>query len=348
LTLPPPRATITAVHGYVPPDVLTNADLARMVDTTDTWITERTGIKERHIQKGEGLGTSHMGAEAVRGLLAKTGTKPDEIDLLICATTTPDMQFPSTANLICDMVGIKNIGSFDVQAACSGFLYSLTIANQFIAAGTARKVVVVGADKMSSIIDYTDRATCVIFGDGAGAVLVEAQHNGYGIMDALIRSDGSGMIHLHQKAGGSRMPANADTVAKRLHYVHQEGAAVYKFAIAKMAEVAGEIMSRNNLRGDMIDWLVPHQANKRIIESTAERMGMPMERVMVTINKYGNTTNATIPLSLWDYESQLKAGNRMVLAAFGGGFTWAGLYLTWAYDGAKMAKVNGSGAQLLS
>jgi len=348
LTLPPPRATITAVHGYVPPDVLTNADLARMVDTTDTWITERTGIKERHIQKGEGLGTSHMGAEAVRGLLAKTGTKPDEIDLLICATTTPDMQFPSTANLICDMVGIKNIGSFDVQAACSGFLYSLTIANQFIAAGTARKVVVVGADKMSSIIDYTDRATCVIFGDGAGAVLVEAQHNGYGIMDALIRSDGSGMIHLHQKAGGSRMPANADTVAKRLHYVHQEGAAVYKFAIAKMAEVAGEIMSRNNLRGDMIDWLVPHQANKRIIESTAERMGMPMERVMVTINKYGNTTNATIPLSLWDYESQLKAGNRMVLAAFGGGFTWAGLYLTWAYDGAKMAKVNGSGAQLVS
>ena len=346
MTLPPPRATITAVHGYVPPDVLTNADLARMVDTTDTWITERTGIKERHIQKGEGLGTSHMGAEAVRGLLAKTGTKPDEIDLLICATTTPDMQFPSTANLICDMVGIKNIGSFDVQAACSGFLYSLTIANQFIAAGTARKVVVVGADKMSSIIDYTDRATCVIFGDGAGAVLVEAQHNGYGIMDALIRSDGSGMIHLHQKAGGSRMPANADTVAKRLHYVHQEGAAVYKFAIAKMAEVAGEIMSRNNLRGDMIDWLVPHQANKRIIESTAERMGMPMERVMVTINKYGNTTNATIPLSLWDYESQLKAGNRMVLAAFGGGFTWAGLYLTWAYDGAKMAKVNG--AQLLS
>ena len=348
MTLPPPRATITAVHGYVPPDVLTNADLARMVDTTDTWITERTGIKERHIQKGEGLGTSHMGAEAVRGLLAKTGTKPDEIDLLICATTTPDMQFPSTANLICDMVGIKNIGSFDVQAACSGFLYSLTIANQFIAAGTARKVVVVGADKMSSIIDYTDRATCVIFGDGAGAVLVEAQHNGYGIMDALIRSDGSGMIHLHQKAGGSRMPANADTVAKRLHYVHQEGAAVYKFAIAKMAEVAGEIMSRNNLRGDMIDWLVPHQANKRIIESTAERMGMPMERVMVTINKYGNTTNATIPLSLWDYESQLKAGNRMVLAAFGGGFTWAGLYLTWAYDGAKMAKVNGSGAQLVS
>jgi 3-oxoacyl-[acyl-carrier-protein] synthase-3 len=341
LNLPLPRATITAVHGYLPPDLLTNAELAKMVDTSDTWITERTGIKERHILKGEGLGTSHMGAEAVRGLLAKTGTKPEEIDLLICATTTPDLQFPSTANLICDMVGIKNIGSFDVQAACSGFLYSLTIANQFIAAGTARKVIVVGADKMSSIIDYTDRATCVLFGDGAGAVLIEAQNNGYGIMDALIRSDGSGMIHLHQKAGGSRMTPTAETVAKRLHYVHQEGAAVYKFAIAKMAEVAGEIMSRNNLRGDMIDWLVPHQANKRIIESTAERMGLPMERVMVTINKYGNTTNATIPLSLWDYESQLKAGNRMVLAAFGGGFTWAGVYLTWAYDGAKAPKLNG-------
>ena len=261
-----PRASITAVHGYVPPDLLTNAELARLVDTSDAWITERTGIKERHILKGDGLGTSHMAAEAVRGLLEKTGTKPEEVDLLICATTTPDLQFPSTANLICDMVGVRNVGSFDVQAACSGFLYSLTIAAQFIANGTARKVVVVGADKMSSIIDYTDRATCVLFGDGAGAVLLEPNDSGYGIMDALIHSDGSGMIHLHQKAGGSRMPATAETVAKRLHYVHQEGAAVYKFAIAKMAEVAGQIMSRNNLRAEMIDWLVPHQANKRIIE----------------------------------------------------------------------------------
>jgi 3-oxoacyl-[acyl-carrier-protein] synthase-3 len=317
-----------------------------LVDTSDAWITERTGIKTRHILKGEGLGTSHMAAEAVRGLLAKTGTKPEEVDLLICATTTPDMQFPSTANLICDLVGVKNIGSFDVQAACSGFLYSLSIATQFIASGAARKVVVVGADKMSSIIDYTDRATCVLFGDGAGAVLLEASENGYGIMDSLIRSDGSGMIHLHQKAGGSRMPANAETVSNRLHYVHQEGAAVYKFAIAKMAEVAGEIMSRNNLRGDMIDWLVPHQANKRIIQSTAERMGLPMDRVMVTIEKFGNTTNATIPLCLWDYESKLKAGNRMVLAAFGGGFTWAGIYVTWSYDGSKASKLNGNGAHV--
>lgn len=336
-----PRASITAVHGYLPPDLLTNAELARMVDTSDAWITERTGIKERRILKGEGLGTSHMAAEAVRGLLQKTGTQPGEVDLLICATTTPDMQFPSTANMICDMVGMRNIGSFDVQAACSGFLYSLTIASQFIATGTARRVVVVGADKMSSIIDYQDRATCVLFGDGAGAVLLEPDANGYGIMDALIRSDGSGMIHLHQKAGGSRMPPSPETVAKRLHYVHQEGAAVYKFAIAKMAEVAGEIMSRNNLRADMIDWLVPHQANKRIIESTAERMGLPMDKVMVTIQKFGNTTNATIPLCLWDYEPRLKRGDRMVLAAFGGGFTWAGAYALWGYDGATAPKLNG-------
>ncbi|MGH6664007.1 MAG: beta-ketoacyl-ACP synthase III [Pseudolabrys sp.] len=338
-----PRASITAVHGYVPPDLLTNAELARMVDTSDAWITERTGIKERHILKGEGLGSSHMGAEAVRGLLQKTGTKPEDVDLLICATTTPDMQFPSTSNLICDMVGIKNVGSFDVQAACSGFLYSLTVAAQFIATGAARKIVVVGADKMSSIVDYTDRATCVLFGDAAGAVLLEPSSDGTGIMDALVRSDGSGMIHLHQKAGGSRMPPTFDTVAKRLHYVHQEGAAVYKFAIAKMAEVAGEIMKRNNLRADMIDWLVPHQANNRIIESTAERMGLPMEKVMVTINKYGNTTNATIPLCLWDYEPRLKRGDRMVLAAFGGGFTWAGIYVQWSYNGASAPKLNGKG-----
>jgi 3-oxoacyl-[acyl-carrier-protein] synthase III len=341
--IPSPRASITAVHGYLPPDLLTNAELARLVDTSDAWITERTGIKERHILKGEGLGTSHMAAEAVRGLLEKTGTKPEHVDLLICATTTPDMQFPSTANLVCEMVGVRNIGSFDVQAACSGFLYSLSIAAQFIANGAARKVVVVGADKMSSIIDYTDRATCVLFGDAAGAVLLEPDELGYGILDTLIRSDGSGMIHLHQKAGGSRMPPTAETVAGRLHYVHQEGAAVYKFAIAKMAEVAGEIMARNNLRAEMIDWLVPHQANKRIIESTAERMGLPMEKVMVTIHKYGNTTNATIPLCLWDYESKLKRGDRLLLAAFGGGFTWAGTYVQWAYDGARVPKINGKG-----
>lgn len=319
------------VYGYVPPDVLTNAQLAQMVNTSDEWIVERTGIKERHIQTGKGLGTSHMGAEAVRGLLGKTGTAPADVDLLICATTTPDFVFPSTANLICDMCGIRNIGSFDVQAACSGFLYALTIAAQFIAAGTYRKIVVVGADKMSSIIDYTDRATCVLFGDGAGAVLLEPSQK-YGIIDTLIGSDGAGMPHLHQKAGGSRMPPTAETVAARLHYVHQEGAAVYKVAVARMAEVATTLMKRNQLSGDDIDWVVPHQANRRIIEATADRLKLRAERVMINIYKYGNTTNATIPLCLWDYEGKLKAGDRMLFAAFGGGFTWAGAYLTWAYD----------------
>src|ERR1700728_4235848 len=271
-------AAITAVHGYVPPDVLTNAELAQMVDTTDQWITERTGIKERHILKGKGLGTSHMGAEAVLGLLKKTGTAAGDVDLLICATTTPDLVFPSTANLICDMADIRNIGSFDVQAACSGFIYALSIAAQFIETGKFRKIVVVGADKMSAIIDYTDRATCVLFGDAAGAVLIEPNRK-YGIVDTIIRSDGAGMPHLHQKAGGSRMPPTAETVAKRLHYVHQEGAAVYKFAIARMADVASELMARNHLSADQVDWLVPHQANKRIIDAMAERMKLPAARV---------------------------------------------------------------------
>jgi 3-oxoacyl-[acyl-carrier-protein] synthase III len=325
------HAAVTGVHGYVPPDVLTNAELARMVDTSDEWIVERTGIKERHILKGKGLGSSHMGAEAVRGLLKKTGTAPVDVDLLICATTTPDFVFPSTANLICDMTDIRNIGSFDVQAACSGFVYALTIAAQFIETGTYRKIVVVGADKMSAVIDYTDRATCVLFGDGAGAVLLEPNRK-YGIIDMMIASDGAGAKHLHQKAGGSRMPPTAETVAKRLHYVHQEGAAVYKYAVARMADVATELMQRNHLTGKAVDWLVPHQANKRIIEATAERMKLPFERVMVTIQKYGNTTNGTIPLCLWDYEKKLKAGDRLLLAAFGGGFTWAGIYMTWAYN----------------
>jgi 3-oxoacyl-[acyl-carrier-protein] synthase-3 len=331
------RAAITGVFGHLPDYVLTNAELATLVDTSDAWITERTGIRERRILKGEGLGTSHMAAAAVRGLLAKTGTPPGEVDLLICATTTPDMVFPSTANLVCDMAGVRNIGSFDVQAACSGFVYALEVARQFIATGTNRKVVVVGADKMSSVLDYTDRATCVIFGDGAGAVLMEPSDNGRGVIDVVLRSDGSGMPYLHQKAGGSRMPPTAETVAKRLHHVHQEGAAVYKFAVAKMAEVGGELLTRNDLSAADVDWLVPHQANRRIIEATAERMGLPMDRVMVTIHKYGNTTAATIPLCLWDYESRLKVGDRLIFAAFGGGFTWGGAYLTWAYDGAAAA-----------
>jgi 3-oxoacyl-[acyl-carrier-protein] synthase III len=331
----PIQAAVTGVHGHLPADVLDNEMLARMVDTSDAWITERTGIRERRILKGEGLGTSHMAAEAVRGLLERTATRPQDVDLLICATTTPDFVFPSTANIVCDMVGIRNIGSFDVQAACSGFVYALTIAAQFIGTGRARKVVVVGADKMSAIIDYTDRATCVLFGDGAGAVLLEPSPNGHGIHDTIIRSDGAGMPHLHQKAGGSRLPPSAETVKRRLHFVHQEGAAVYKFAVARMAEVSSELLTRNALTPDQLDWLVPHQANRRIIEATAERMNLPMDRVMMVIHKYGNTTAATIPLCLWDYEAKLKTGDRLVMAAFGGGFTWAGAYVTWAYDGTR-------------
>jgi 3-oxoacyl-[acyl-carrier-protein] synthase-3 len=326
------RAAITGVHGYVPDYVLGNAELAELVDTTDSWIVARTGIKERRILKGEGLGTSHMASAAVKGLLEKTATRPSEVDLLICATTTPDLVFPSTATLVCDMVGIRNVGSFDVQAACSGFLYALSIATQFILTGQARKIVVVGADKMSAIIDYTDRATCVLFGDGAGAVMVERTAGRHGIINTILRSDGAGMPFLHQKAGGSRMPPTAETVAKRLHHVHQEGAAVYKIAVAKMAEVAADLIKRNRLTAENIDWLVPHQANRRIIDATAERMGIPLDRVMVTIHKYGNTTAATIPLCLWDYESRLKPGDKLIMAAFGGGFTWAGAYVTWSYS----------------
>ena len=325
------RAAITGVNGYVPPDVLDNAALARMVDTSDAWITTRTGITKRHILKGPGLGTSHMAAEAVRGLLAKSGTAAEDVDLLICATTTPDLVFPATAALICDMVGIRGTGCFDVQSACSGFIPALTVAAQFIETGRYRKIVVVGADKTSSLIDYTDRAMCVLFGDGAGAVLLEPSRE-YGVVDTILHADGSGMSHLHCKAGGSRMPATAETVAQHLHYAYQEGATVFKFAVTHMAEAVTELMARNGLRSDNIDWLVPHQANLRIIEATAQRMKLPAERVMINIDKYGNTTTATIPLCLWDYEHKLKAGDRLLLVAFGGGFSWGGIYLTWAYD----------------
>lgn len=325
------RAAITGVHGYVPDYILTNAELERMVDTNDEWITTRTGIKERHILKGEGMGSSHMGAEAVRGLLTKTNTAPEDIDLLICATVTPDYVFPATANLICDMVGIRNVGSFDIQAACSGFLYALTVGTQFIESGKYRKVIVVGADKMSSIVDYTDRTTCVLFGDGAGAVLLEAAEEGYGIVDSIIRSDGVGQYHLFQKAGGSRYPPTHETVEKRWHYVYQDGPSVFKFAVKNMADVSAEIMQRNNLQGSDVAWLVPHQANKRIIDATANRMGIGSDKVMLNIHKYGNTTAATIPLCLFDYESKLSKGDNLVLAAFGGGFTWGAVYVKWAY-----------------
>jgi 3-oxoacyl-[acyl-carrier-protein] synthase-3 len=325
------KAAITGVHGYVPDYVLTNAELERMVDTNDEWITTRTGIKERHLLKGEGMGSSHMGAKAVSGLLEKTGTRPEEVDLLICATTTPDYLFPCTANLICDMVGIRNVGSFDIQAACSGFLYALTTGSQFIETGKYKKVIIVGADKMSAIVDYTDRTTCVLFGDGAGAVLLEPNDQGFGLLDSIIKSDGSGQNHLFQKAGGSRYPPTHETVEKRWHYVYQDGPSVFKFAVKNMADVSAEIMERNQLLGSDVAWLVPHQANKRIIDATANRMGIESNKVMMNIHRYGNTTAATIPLCLFDYESQLKKGDNLVLAAFGGGFTWGAAYVKWAY-----------------
>ena len=326
------KAAITGVHGYVPEYVLTNAELEKMVDTNDEWIVSRTGIKERRILKGEGKGSSHMGAEAVKGLLAKTNTSRQEIDLLICPTTTLRFIFPCTANLICDKVGIRNVGSFDIQAACSGFLYALTLGSQFIETGKYRKVIVVGADKMSAITDYTDRTTCILFGDGAGAVLLEANDEGYGLRDSIIRSDGSGQPYLNQKAGGSRYPPTHETIDNRQHYVYQDGRQVFKFAVKSMADVSAEIMERNSLTGEDVAWLVPHQANKRIIEATANRMGVGMDKVMLNIHKYGNTTAATIPLCLWDYESQLNKGDNLILAAFGGGFTWGSAYVKWAYQ----------------
>ncbi|HLL27593.1 MAG TPA: beta-ketoacyl-ACP synthase III [Xanthobacteraceae bacterium] len=334
----PVRAAITGVHGYLPDYVLGNDELSRMVDTSDQWITERTGIKERRILKGEGLGTSHMAVEAVKGLLEKTGTRPDEIDVLVCATITPDYVLPSTANLICDMVGMRHIGSFDIQAACSGFVYGLDVASQFIETGRAKKAILVGADKMSNMIDYTDRTTCVLFGDGAAAILLEPNDSGYGLQDIELHSDGAGMPHIHQKAGGSRLPPSVATLEARMHYLYLNGPAVFRAATERMSASVREIMTRNNLTLEDVDWFVPHQANKRILEAIADRLGIPHDKVMMTLQKYGNTTAATIPLCLWDYESKLKRGDRLVFAAFGGGFTWGSAYINWAYDGAKAAK----------
>ncbi len=326
------RAAITGINAWVPEYRLTNHELSRMVDTSDEWIMQRVGIKERRILKGEGLGTSDMGEPAVRGLLEKTKTSPDEVDLLICATITPDMFFPSTANIICDKVGIKNALSFDIGAACSGFLFALQTGAQYIATGDYRKVVIVGADKMSSIVDYTDRTTCPLFGDAAGAVLLEPTKEDVGIMDHILRTDGSGRKFLHIKAGGSCKPSSHETIEAREHYVYQEGQSVFKFAVSNMADVSVEIMERNNLKPEDIAWLVPHQANLRIIDATGRRMGLPPEKVMINIQNYGNTTAATIPLCLWEYEQKLKKGDVLILAAFGGGFTWGSIYLRWAYD----------------
>jgi 3-oxoacyl-[acyl-carrier-protein] synthase-3 len=323
---------VTGIHGYVPEYRLTNKELESLVDTNDEWIMSRTGIKERRILKGENQGTSVLGIEAVKGLLEKTGTDPMEIELIICATVTPDMPFPATANIIADKVGAKNSFSFDIGAACSGFLYALQLGAQFIQAGTHKKVVVVGADKMSAIVDYQDRTTCILFGDGAGAVLLEPTTEKMGIIDAILKADGSGENFLHMKAGGSRKPATLETIANREHYAYQEGATVFKFAVTNMADVSAEVMERNGLKGEDIAWLVPHQANKRIIDATANRMGVGPEKVMMNIERYGNTTAATIPLCLWEYENQLKKGDNLILAAFGGGFTWGAIYLKWALD----------------
>jgi 3-oxoacyl-[acyl-carrier-protein] synthase-3 len=327
------QAAITGVYGYLPPDVLSNADLAKMVDTTDEWITTRTGIKERRIMRNGAA--SDIAYGAVKGLLEKMNLDPMEIELVVLATVTPDYLFPSTANVLCDKIGMKNAWGFDLKAACSGFIYALSTASQFIETGRYKKVLVVGVDKMSSIIDYEDRATCVIFGDGAGAVLLEPNTDGYGVQDFILRSDGSGREFLVQPAGGSAMPPTIESVEKRLHYVKQEGKQVFKFAVTNMAEVSAEIMENNNLQSEDVDWLVPHQANLRIIDATAERMGLPREKVMINIEKYGNTTAGTLPLCLWDYENQLRKGDNIILSAFGGGFTWGAVYLKWAYDGSK-------------
>ena len=324
-------AAITGVHGYVPDYVLTNKELETMVDTNDEWIRTRTGVVERHILKGKNKGASFMGEKMVRGLLEKTNTNPDDIELIICATVTADMVFPDTANTIADKVGIKNAFGFDINAACSGFLYALTTGAKFIESGTYSKVIVVGLDKMSSILDYTDRATCIIFGDGGGAVLLEPTEDGNGVIDSVLQSDGSGRHYLHMKAGGSLNPASAETVAAKEHYVYQEGRTVFKYAVKGMVTTVQQIMERNHLTTDDINWLVPHQANIRIIKSVADAVDFPMERVMINIQKYGNTTAGTLPLCLWDYEDQLKKGDNIILTAFGGGFTWGSTYLKWAY-----------------
>jgi 3-oxoacyl-[acyl-carrier-protein] synthase-3 len=323
-------AAITGVQGYLPDNVVTNDDLAKFVDTSDEWILSRTGISERRLMK-DGA-SSDMAAAAVSQLLDKMGIDPLEIELVVLATVTPDYPFPSTANVVCDKVGMKNAWGFDLNSACSGFIYALSTGAQFIETGKHKKVLVVGVDKMSSIIDYQDRTTCVIFGDGAGVVLLEPNEEGLGVQDFILRSDGSGRQYLIQPAGGSANPPSHQTVEDRMHFVKQEGKQVFKFAVTNMAEVSAEIMEKNNLTSEDVDWLVPHQANLRIIDATADRMGLSKDKVMINIQKYGNTTAGTLPLCLWDYEKQLKKGDNLILSAFGGGFTWGAVYLKWAYN----------------
>lgn len=325
-------AAITSVGGYVPEYRLTNAILETMIDTNDEWIKSRTGVEERRILKGEGLATSDMAVPAVLEICKKRGIDPTEIDCMICATVTPDMVFPATANIICDKIGAINAWGFDLSAACSGFLFALTSGAALIESGRYKKIIIIGADKMSAIVDYTDRTTCIIFGDGAGAVLLEPSTEDVGVMDSLLKSDGAGKNYLHMKAGGSLKPASIETVQAKEHYIFQEGQPVFKAAVKNMADAAYELLKRNNLTGDDIAWLVPHQANKRIIDATASRMDLPIEKVMINIQRYGNTTAGTIPLCLWEWENQLHKGDNIVLAAFGGGFTWGATLVKWAYD----------------
>ncbi len=325
-------AAITAVGGFVPETKLTNFDLEKMVDTNDEWITTRTGIKERRILKEPGKATSDMAVAAVNELLKKRNIDATEIDLLIVATITGDLVFPACANIVCDKIGAKNAWSFDMAAACSGFLYALDTGAKFIEAGKHKKVVVCGFDKMSAIIDYTDRNTCIIFGDGGGAVLLEPNTEGYGVLDSILKSDGSGREFLHQKAGGSLKPPTIETIAAREHYVYQEGKTVFKFATTNMADVATQIMKRNNLSDKDVTYLLAHQANKRIIDYTAEKMQLPQEKVLMNIERYGNTTSGTLPLLFWDFEKKFKKGDNLILATFGGGFTWGSIYIKWAYN----------------
>lgn len=329
------NAVITGVGGYVPDYVLTNEELSRMVDTNDEWIMTRIGVKERRILNEEGLGTSFMARKATKQLMQKTGANPDEIDAVIMCTTTPDYHFPSTASILCDKLGLKNAFAFDLQAACCGFLYGLDVASSLIASGRHKKVILVGGDKMSSMVDYSDRATCPIFGDGAAAVMLEATTEDYGVMDCLLRTDGKGLPFLHMKAGGSVCPPSYFTVDHRMHYLYQEGRTVFKYAVSNMSEITATIAERNGLNKDNIHWVIPHQANLRIIDAVASRLEVPREKVMVNIQHYGNTSGGTLPLCLWDYEKQLKKGDNLIFTAFGAGFTYGAVYVKWGYDGDK-------------
>ena len=328
-------AAITGVGQYLPDYILTNEELSKMVDTSDEWIMSHIGVKTRHILKGEGVGTSYMGARAIINLLDKTGVDPMDIDLVICATVTPDMFFPSTGNLIADQAGCKNAFAYDVSAACSGFLFALTTGAKFIETGSCKKVVVVGADKMSSIVDYTDRSTCPIFGDGAAAFMIEPTTEDYGIMDSILRTDGKGLPFLHMKAGGSVCPPSYFTVDNHMHYIYQEGRTVFKYAVSNMSDVSAEIAAKNGLTKDTIDWVVPHQANLRIIDAVAHRLEVPHEKVLINIERYGNTSAGTLPLCIWDFEDKLKKGDNIIFTAFGAGFTWGAVYVKWGYDGKK-------------